>query len=68
MTPQEVKKKFHASGQTVAGWAKANKFPPNKVSDVLNGRSPALRGEMHKIAVALGIKPAPQQQNHPANS
>lgn len=68
MTPQEVKEKFRTEGKTQTEWAKAHGFKPQHVCIVLNGRSPAVRGEFHAIAVALGIKPAPQQQNHPANS
>lgn len=69
MTPQEVKAKFRAEGKTQVEWAKAHGFKPRHVSLVLSDRTPCIRGELHAIAVALGIKPAPQQQqNQPADS
>lgn len=69
LTAKQVKQKFRSEGKTLTEWAKANNFKPKKVSFVLNERTPAVRGELHAIAVALGIKPAPeQQQNQPADS
>ena len=57
MTPQQIKDQFRARGETVGQWADKHGFPRDLVYRVLNGRSPALRGRCHQVAVALGIKP-----------
>lgn len=59
MTPQQVKAKFRERGESVASWADANGFPRDVVYRVLNGRTPAWRGQPHQVAVALGIKARP---------
>lgn len=63
--PQELARKrarqwFKDQGIAVAQWAKEHKFNRQNVVDVLHGRSKCTRGEAHKIAVALGIKPEPK--------
>jgi gp16 family phage-associated protein len=55
----EAKSSLFANGETITQWAKRNGFNLQSTYRVLNGRSPCLRGETHRIAVALGIKPAP---------
>lgn len=57
MTPQQVKAKFRERGESVASWADANGFTRDVVYRVLNGRTPAWRGQPHRVAVALGLKP-----------
>jgi len=42
----------------VADWSRAHGFAPDAVYQVLSGRTLALRGKAHHIAVALGIKSA----------
>ena len=37
-------------------WSKANGFNPATVKAVLYGHSKGLRGESHRVAIALGIK------------
>jgi len=59
MTPQEVKKSFQDRGEATGDWADRNGFARETVYRVLNGRSACLRGEPHRVAVALGIKPDP---------
>lgn len=61
MTPQQVKTRFRERGETVASWADAHGFPRDVVYRVLNGRTPAWRGQPHQVAVALGLKPAPSK-------
>lgn len=61
MTPQQIKEQFRARGESVGQWADANGFPRDIVYRVLNGRSPAWRGQTHKVAVALGLKANPGQ-------
>ncbi|WP_245643639.1 hypothetical protein [Roseateles chitosanitabidus] len=54
-----VRADFEARGVVVADWALANGFQPNAVYQVLGGYVQAMRGNGHRIAVALGIKPQP---------
>lgn len=61
VTPQQVKTNFRERGETVASWADAHGFPRDVVYRVLNGRTPAWRGQPHQVAVALGLKPAPSK-------
>ena len=61
MTPQQIKAQFRERGESVAAWADANGFSRDVVYRVLNGRSPAWRGQPHKVALALGLKAAPKQ-------
>ena len=56
MTPQQVKAQFRQRGESVAAWADAHGYPRDVVYRVLNGRTPAWRGQPHRVAVALGIK------------
>lgn len=54
---QQAKVGFFVEGRSVADWARENDFPQGLVYAVLSGRSKALRGESHRIAVKLGLKP-----------
>lgn len=55
-TPDEVREELKRKGVSISGWATANGFSTNLVFEVLGGRKKALRGQSHKIAVALGLK------------
>lgn len=55
-TPKQVKEDFRKRGQTFSDWARKNGFDPHKVIRVLNGYAKGNWGEVHQIAVALGIK------------
>lgn len=61
MTPQQVKAQFIARGESIGKWADERNLPRNLVYRLLNGRSPGLRGRHHDAAVALGLKPNPNQ-------
>ncbi|WP_153117014.1 DNA-binding protein [Rhodocyclus tenuis] len=54
-----VRQRFWARGETIAEWAASNGFSPATTYSLLAGRLRARRGEAHRIAVALGLKPAP---------
>lgn len=54
----EVKRRFYNDGVTIVEWAQCNGFNANLVYGVLSGRSRAIRGESHRIAIALGLKVA----------
>lgn len=47
---------FIASGTNVSEWARERGFSLTLVHQVLSGRRRCIRGESHRIAVALGIK------------
>ncbi|WP_377158703.1 DNA-binding protein [Roseateles sp. UC29_93] len=54
-----VRSEFTARGESIADWSKRQGFRPYAVYQVLSGRTLATRGEAHRIAVALGLKPEP---------
>ena len=60
-TPQEVLEAFRARGETVTAWATQHGFHRQSVYGVLNGRVKGLRGDAHRVAVALGIKASPEE-------
>lgn len=47
---------FEESGIPVAEWARAQGFSASLVYQVLEGKRKCLRGQCHRIAVALGLK------------
>ena len=51
-----VKKFIAESGVSVAEWARANGFSSGLVYQVLDGRRKCVRGQSHRIALALGLK------------
>lgn len=55
-TAEQVKSEFKRKGVSISAWALANGYSTNLVFEVLAGRKKALRGQSHKIAVALGLK------------
>lgn len=55
-----VRDEFHERGESVAGWARRYGFSANTVYQVLHGRSRALHGDGHRVAVALGLKAQPK--------
>lgn len=55
---REARAALEACGISVRSWAAANNFSAATVYAVLNGRSRARWGESHRVAVALGLKPA----------
>lgn len=54
-----VRHRFWVEGLSVAEWAASNGFSPATTYSLLAGRLRARRGEAHRIAVALGLKPPP---------
>lgn len=53
----KVREDFYLRGESVAEWSRQHGFRPNAVYRVLSGHSLAARGNAHRIAVALGLKP-----------
>lgn len=55
-TIDEAREEFLKAGDSIAEWARQNKFNANLVYAVLRGERRAIRGQTHDIAVSLGIK------------
>lgn len=55
--PARVRAIFESTGWSVAEWARLQGFSSGLVYQVLEGRRKCLRGQSHRIAVALGLKP-----------
>ncbi len=53
---KQARKAFEDSGIPVAEWARDRGFSANLVYQVLDGKRKCLRGQSHRIAVALGLK------------
>lgn len=65
-TPAEVRAWFSRHGVTITQWAQSHGFKPSVVGSLLAGRTQGNWGEAHGAAVALGLKPAPvQNEAHP---
>ena len=54
---QQVRREFQAAGISVSEWCRQNHFSRELVNQVLSGKNKGLRGQGHKIMVALGLKP-----------
>lgn len=52
---------FFQRGESVAEWARKRGFRPNAVYQVLHAHALPSRGNAHHIAVALGLKPPPNE-------
>ncbi|CAK7016588.1 hypothetical protein CUZ56_02673 [Saezia sanguinis] len=55
-TVREVLAEFNRRGITITEWASHHQFSRVLVYAVLRGDRKCLRGQSHRIAVALGIK------------
>jgi gp16 family phage-associated protein len=63
----QVKARFKAEGVSISEWARANGFSVVMVYRVLDGQVKGLRGESHRIAVALGLKKQPKSPQFSGN-
>ncbi|MGZ5055812.1 MAG: DNA-binding protein [Methylobacter sp.] len=61
-TPDQVKADFEAKGITISQWARDRGYTPREASLVLNRQVKGRYGKGHEIAVALGIKDAPDPE------
>lgn len=52
-----LKANFELRGEVISDWAKKEGFDKRNVYAVISGRNKGNRGEGHKIAVRLGLKP-----------
>ena len=53
---EETREIIEHSGVSIAEWARENQFSSGLVYQVLEGKRRCLRGQSHRIAVALGLK------------
>ena len=60
----EVREDFFIRGQSVAAWAREHNFRTELVYAVLSGRCKGGRGDSHRIAVQLGLKPVSRTDAH----
>lgn len=58
----EARQRLTALGISAKEWAEQHGLTPSTVYAVLNGQKKCLRGEAHRAAVLLGIKPSVAQQ------
>ncbi len=58
-TPADVLREFRRNGVTIAGWCREQGFSRSVVNALLHNGAPGLRGQSHKAAIALGLKPVP---------
>lgn len=62
LTCSQVRNLFETGGISVAEWSRDHGFASALVYRVLRGEAKCRRGETHKIAIALGIKPKTSQE------
>lgn len=55
-TPAEVRAEFRRVGKSMASWAREHGVHKQTVYQVLAGSRKGERGDVHKVAVLLGIK------------
>ena len=60
-TPAEARAWLDRHGVTVSAWARAHGFEPSVVFALLNGRTRGRWGKAYEAAVALGLRPRPDQ-------
>jgi gp16 family phage-associated protein len=56
-TAEEARAWFEGTGQTVTQWAQDHGFSASVVYALLSGRTRGRRGDAHRAAIALGLKP-----------
>jgi len=65
-TPIEAREWLGRHGVTISAWARSRGFRPSVVAAILAGRTRGQWGEAHQVAVALGLRPAPEAgEAHP---
>lgn len=53
---EEVRLEFTQRGLSISEWARTNGFSTALVYQVIAGKRKAVRGQSHRIAIALGLK------------
>jgi len=57
------RKELHAKGINLRALCAEKNVSYQAARDVLRGRAKAFRGESHKAAILLGLKPAPESND-----
>lgn len=60
LTAEQARERLRLHGITITAFAKTHKLPRDVVADVLRGKLQGNYGSSHLAAVALGMKPAPE--------
>lgn len=58
---QRARARLALDGETVEGWAIRNGYNPKTVHKVMSGERQCIRGTMLRIAIALGLRPHPDE-------
>lgn len=53
---EEIRNEFAQRGLSISEWARTRGFSTALVYQVISGKRKAVRGQSHRIAVALGLK------------
>ena len=61
-TPEEAHAWFTSHGVCISDWCRELRINRYTVVDLLRGKRKGLRGEAHRAAVALGLKPDPKNK------
>jgi gp16 family phage-associated protein len=59
-TPAQAHNWLRANGISATDWAREHGFSRYTVTDLLRGKRKGHRGEAHRAAVLLGMKPDPK--------
>jgi gp16 family phage-associated protein len=67
ISPEKLAKaraNFYERGETIAEFARKNGLDYLAVVNTLSGRAKGTRGDSHRAAVLLGLKPTPTKRRH----
>lgn len=56
LSPEQVRERLRARGETLASWARKHGYRYQAVCRVMGGQAKGYFGLSHEIAVALGLK------------
>ena len=56
-TREQVKQEFWLAGRSITDWSQAHGIERHVVYGLLDGKTKGCRGEAHRAAVLLGLKP-----------
>lgn len=63
LTGEQAKERIFSQGLHISEWAIKNGYTPREVSLVLNGQSKGRHGKGFEIAVKLGMRPVPEEED-----
>lgn len=68
LTPEQVRARLRARGETLTQWAAEHGYDRRAVYRVMSGADKAWFGRAHEIAVALGLKVRNAESNVPCST